>query len=30
MQKNDQILSELIEKTAFDGQILWLTFQEDS
>lgn len=28
--ENDQILSELIEKTAFDGQILWLTFQEDS
>ena len=27
---NDQYLSELIEKTAFEGQILWLTFQEDN
>ncbi len=26
----DQYLSELLEKTAFEGQILWLTFQEDN
>lgn len=27
---NDQYLSELLEKTAFEGQILWLTFQKDN
>ena len=26
---NDEHLSKLIEKTAFEGQILWLTFQDD-
>ena len=25
----DQFLNDLIEKTAFEGQILWLTFQEE-
>ncbi len=25
---NDKQLADLIEKTAFEGQILWLTFQE--
>jgi hypothetical protein len=27
--KNDEQLVDLIEKTAFEGQILWLTLQED-
>ena len=26
---NDEYLNDLIEKTAFEGQILWLTFQEE-
>ena len=27
--ENDELLAALIEKTAFEGQILWLTLQED-
>ena len=27
--ENDEQLATLIEKTAFEGQILWLTLQED-
>ncbi len=27
--EQNEDLKELIEKTAFDGQILWLTFQEE-
>jgi len=26
---NDESLNNLVEKTAFEGQILWLTFQEE-
>lgn len=27
--KSDEFLNNLVEKTAFEGQILWLTFQEE-
>ena len=27
--RNDEHISKLIEKTAFEGQILWLTFQDE-
>jgi len=27
--QHDEYLNQLIEQTAFDGQVLWLTFQEE-